>query len=329
MTTDPFTVCKYGADAEGTHDFAGIHNFNESVYFNFVDPVSQLGGLVRIGNRPNLGYSETSVQLTLPGGAIAFRAGRRPCETNDEFAGQGLEIVIKEPTRTAEITYRNTVARVAHPSMMAEQGRLALKNAPSEECEISLTYEATSPMFVINGDGDGDCTPGSSTIASDHYEQFGHLSGTIRVGSRTWVLDKVTSFRDHSWGPREWASYTGEWLAGWLADGTAFSAYGEYEPSGVRVSAGAVMTTDHVAHPITDYKVLTDYAGESTYNGRHVGIITAVGLPTIVVDGSIRHFVPVTQRTEDRAVRMAQMTVDLAEGHGGWAVAEFLRPIRP
>ncbi|HEY9310895.1 DUF7065 domain-containing protein [Williamsia sp.] len=326
--SDPFTACKYGVDAESTHDFTGIENFNESVYFNFVDPVTQLGGLVRIGNRPNLGYSETSVQLTLPGGAIAFRAGRTPNEANDSFAGQGLEIVIKEPTRTAEINYRNTVARVVNPTLMAENGRIALKNAPSEECEISLTYEATSPMFVINDDGDGDCTPGSSVIASDHYEQFGHLSGTIRVGSRTWVLNKVTSFRDHSWGPREWASYTGEWVAGWLADGTAFSAYGEYEPSGIRVSAGAVVTTDNVVHPITDYRLYTDYNGESTYSGRHVGVITAKDLPTIVVDGSIRHFVPVTQRTQDRAVRMGQMTVDLAGGHGGWAVAEFLRPIR-
>lgn len=328
MTTEPFTVCKYGNDAELTHEFAGIDNFNESMYFNFVDPVSQLGGLVRIGNRPNNGYAEASVQLTLPGGAIAFRAGRVESTANDGFAAQGLEFTITEPTRSATIRYRNSVARVTHPGMMAEQGRLALKNAPSEECEIDLTYTATSPLFVINADGDGDCTPGESVIASDHYEQFGHLSGSIRVGSRTWVLENVTSFRDHSWGPREWASYTGEWSAGWLADGTAYSAYGEYLSSGIRVSAGAVLTTDGVAHMITDYKVLTDYNGASTYDGRHVSVIEAEGLPTLVVDGSVRHFVPVTQRTEDRAVRMGQLTFDLAGGVGGWGVAEYLRPIR-
>lgn len=328
MTTAPFTACKYGTDAEGTHEFAGIKNFNESMYFNFVDPVSQLGGLVRIGNRPNNGYAEASVQLTLPGGAIAFRAGRAESTANDGFATQGLEFTITEPTRSAKIRYRNSVARVTHPTMMAEQGRIALKNAPAEDCEIDLTYTATSPLFVINADGDGDCTPGESTIATDHYEQFGHLSGTIRVGARTWTLENVTSFRDHSWGPREWASYTGEWSAGWLADGTAFSAYGEYLASGIRVSAGAVLTTDGVPHMITDFKMLTDYNGESTYSGRHVAVIQAEGLPTIVADGSIRHFVPVTQRTEDRAVRMAQMTYDLAGGVGGWGVAEFLRPIR-
>lgn len=328
MTNAPFTNCQYGVDAELTHDFAGIDNFNESVYFNFVDPISQLGGLIRIGNRPTLGYTETSVQLTLPGGAIAFRAGRAPSETNDEFAGQGLEVVVKEPTRTIEISYRNTVARITYPALLADRGRIALKNAPSEECEISLTFEASVPMFTITEDGDGDCTPGSSTIASDHYEQFGHISGSVRVGGRTWTVEKVTAFRDHSWGPREWASYTGEWLAGWLADGTALSAYGEFEPSGVRVSGGVVITPDGVFHPITDYSVHTDYAGEAVYHGRHVAVVTAEGLPTLVLDGSIRHFVPVTQRTEDRALRMAQMTVDFAEGHGGWAAAEFLRPIR-
>ncbi|MFC3960809.1 DUF7065 domain-containing protein [Nocardia jiangsuensis] len=322
-----FTNCQYGADAEQTHGFTGIENYNESVYVNFLDPVSQLGGLLRIGNRPTLGYSEASVQLTLPGGAIAFRAGREPSETNDGFASAGLEIAVKEPTRTVQLSYRNTVARLPIPALLADRGRQALKNAPSEECEIALTFTAGTPLFVTTDD-DGDCTPGPSTIASDHYEQFGHVSGTIRVGGRTWTLEHATAFRDHSWGPREWASYTGEWLAAWLADGTAITAYGEFEPSGVRASGGVVVTPDGGFHPITDYTVHTDYAGEPTYAGRHVALVRAEGLPLLVLDGSIRHFVPVTQRTGDRALRMGQMTVDFAGGLGGWGIAEFLRPIR-
>lgn len=327
MTSQPFTSCKYGIDAEGTHEFEGVENFNESMYFNFLDPVSRLGGLMRIGNRPGLGYSEATVQLTLPNGAIALRAGRAPSQTNDAFSSQGLEFTITEPTRSATMTYRNTVARVAEPSLLAERGRIALKNAPSDECELDLTFEASSPMFVTDT-GDGSGTPGSSTISTDHYEQFGHISGTVRMGNRTWVLDRATAFRDHSWGPREWASYTGEWLAGWLADGTGFSAYGEFDqPSGVRKSSGAVVTPDGQVHTITEYTVYTDYAGEATYDGRHVSVVQAEGLPMMILDGSVRHVVPVTQRTADRGVRMAQMTVDFAKGHGGWAIAEFLRPL--
>ncbi|MFA5709497.1 hypothetical protein [Mycolicibacterium sp.] len=321
----PFTACQYGADAELTHDPAGISNYNESVYVNFVDPLSEVSALMRIGNRPTMGYSEATVQLTLPGGRIALRAGREPNETNDRWSTQGLEIVVKEPTRTVEVNYRNTVALIDTPSLLAERGRQALKNAPSLECEIALTFEASVPLFTIAEDG--DCTPGSSQIATDHYEQFGHVSGTVRVGSTTWKVDKATSFRDHSWGPREWASYNGEWLAAWLADGTAITAYGEIEPNGERASGGVVVTPDGVFHPIREYTVYTDYAGEATYSGRNTAVITADGLPTLVLDGSINHFVPVTQRTADRAARMGQMSVRYAGGQGGWGIAEFLRPL--
>lgn len=324
---EPYTACSYGPDAEGTHDHSGVPNYNESVYVNFLDPVSQLGGLLRVGNRPTLGYKEASVQLTLPGGVIAFRAGREPRESNEDFTSQGLSFAVKEPTRSLSIRYAGSVARIATPSRMADRPRLVLKNSPAEACSIDLTWQASCPLFVTDPAGEGDCTPGSSVIAADHYEQFGRVSGEVTVGSRTWVLDAVTSMRDHSWGPREWSSFTGEWICAHFADGTAISAYSETEDSGAR-SAGGVVYTGGSFHKVTDFKVFTDYAGEATYNGRYHAILRAEGLPLIPLDGSIRHLVPVTQATEDRRVRMAQMTVDFVGAEGGWAVAEFLRPIR-
>jgi hypothetical protein len=322
-----FTRCKYGVEAEATHDFAGIENFNESVYFNFVDPETKLGGLLRIGNRPTNGYVEASVQLTLPGGSIAFRAGREPSDTNDGFHSQGLEVVVKQPTRSLELSYRNTLARIATPSLLADRGRMALKTSPSEPCEISLTWEASAPQFVINDSGSGDCTPGSSTIASDHYEQFGHVTGTVKLGGRTWVLERVTAFRDHSWGRREWASYNGEWLCAWLADGTAITAYSETEDSGSRSSGGMVVTPDNQFHSVTDFRVHTDYAGEASFPGRYQAVLHAAGLPILPLDGELTHFVPVTQKTGDRGLRMGQAKVEFVRGLGGWALAEFLRPI--
>ena len=321
----PFTACKYGADAERTHDHQGIANYNESVYVNFLDPVTQVGGLLRVGNRPGLGYREASVQLTLPGGAIAFRAGREQSTSNADFASQGLEFAVKDPTRTLEIRYERSVARIAIPSQLASGARKVLKNSPAEDCSIALTWEATSPLFDTAQDG--DCTPGSSVIAADHYEQFGTVTGEITVGPRTWRLTGARSMRDHSWGPREWSSFTGEWLCAYLADGTSITAYSEIEDSGARSVGGMVHFAGNL-HPITEYKVFTDYAGEATYSERYRAVVQAEGLPLIPLDGTIRHLTPVTQATEDRGVRMAQMTVDFVGPEGGWAVAEFLRPIR-
>src|SRR4051794_31848529 len=45
-TSAPFTACQYGTDAEYTHDPAGLANYNESVYINFVDPLSEVSALM-------------------------------------------------------------------------------------------------------------------------------------------------------------------------------------------------------------------------------------------------------------------------------------------
>jgi hypothetical protein len=323
---EPYTVSAYGFDAESTHDAAGIANFNESVYVNFLDPVSRLGGLLRIGNRPTLGYREASIQLTLPNGAIAFRAGREHSSGNDDFATQGLSVTVERPTRSLHLGYDNSVAYVRSPAGLAENGRATLKSSPSVPCRVDLRWEASSPMFAL--DESGDVTPGDSQFGTDHYEQFGTVAGTVSVGDATWRLEAVPSMRDHSWGAREWSSFTGEWLCAALADGTRITAYSETGSSGVHHSSGFVVTPQGGFHRVVGMDVHSVYDGSPTYAGRYLVVLQAEGLPTLPLDGTIRHFVPVTQRTEDRGVRMAQMTVDFVGGHGGSAVAEFIRPLR-
>jgi hypothetical protein len=48
---------------EFMHPNTGESNFNESMYFNFFDAAQRRGGFVRIGNRPNEGYAETTLCL--------------------------------------------------------------------------------------------------------------------------------------------------------------------------------------------------------------------------------------------------------------------------
>ena len=40
------------------HPLGPEQNFNESMYFNFFDRQRNVGGFVRMGNRPNEGYAE-------------------------------------------------------------------------------------------------------------------------------------------------------------------------------------------------------------------------------------------------------------------------------
>ncbi len=51
---------------EYTHEVTEETNFNESMYFNVVDPTTKVGGFFRIGNRPNEGTGEMTVCVYLP-----------------------------------------------------------------------------------------------------------------------------------------------------------------------------------------------------------------------------------------------------------------------
>ena len=66
-----FTTRLEPAD-EYPHDPGEAGNYNESMYFNVIDPQRRIGGWFRIGNRPNENYAEVSVCLYLPGGRIGF-----------------------------------------------------------------------------------------------------------------------------------------------------------------------------------------------------------------------------------------------------------------
>ena len=53
------------------HELGPEPNFNESMYFNVIDPQTLLGGFFRLGNRANEGTGEMTVCIYLPRAARA------------------------------------------------------------------------------------------------------------------------------------------------------------------------------------------------------------------------------------------------------------------
>jgi hypothetical protein len=326
-TTSDFTICRYGTADEGFHDAADTANFNESVYFNFLDPRTKIGGIVRIANRPSLGYKEFSVNIKLPGGGIAFRAAQEPSTSNAEFSAGGLTLSVSEGTRSWKIAFHGTLSLVSVPARLAHEPGRILKSSPVEHCDIELEWTAGSPMFVLNSDGSGKPTPGeSSQMGTDHYEQFGSVTGRVALESQTWQLSKVPSMRDHTWGPRVWGSFNGEWMCVLLPEGTGMTLYSELQLAGKRVYSGAVVF-DGKAYFVRSFDVYTHFDEGIDHGGRHRSVIVADGLPIFPLDGVINHFSPLSMATGEHRTRLTSMTVEFVGGAGGGAFAEFLRPM--
>jgi hypothetical protein len=180
-------------------------NYNESMYFNVIDPRTQVGGWFRIGNRPNEGYAEVSICLYLPDGRVGFMFQRAPITGNIEMKAGGLQVEVIEPFKRLKVSYRGNILVLAQPKDMADP-KVAFRRNPLLACEIALDYEGVSPMYggeTIRADGSAIELDPEKSFARAHYEQHCAATGEFVVGPERHTLSGY-GLRDKSWGPRYW-----------------------------------------------------------------------------------------------------------------------------
>ena len=205
MARKHFTKFVIKPEDDFMHDDEGKENYNESMYFNVIDPQQRVGGWFRIGNRVNEGHAEMSCCVYLPDGKIAFMHEKPKIDTNERFDAGGMRIEVIEPFKKVKLAYDGPLCVMGRPADMADPST-AFKNNPSEPCEIRLDYTGVSPMHGgMRVMADGSPLPDVVGFAKGHTEQHVAGEGSIRIGEQTW---RVSGFglRDHSWGPRHWSN---------------------------------------------------------------------------------------------------------------------------
>ena len=152
--------------------------WNESGWFSLMIPERNLCGWAYLHHRPNMNYTIGGFALWDPSGEQM--ADCRYYNWGDPFPitpetemfdfrlPNGFEVNCVEPLK--QFRFRN------HAS----------------ECEIDLTYTAFTPAIEAGFD---------EAWGPDHYEQAGHMRGTIVLDGEQIAVDCV-SMRDRSWGPR-------------------------------------------------------------------------------------------------------------------------------
>lgn len=263
------------ASDDFTHEPGSEPHFNESMYFQFHDPVRRIGGFLRLANRPNEGRGERTVCLFLPGGRLAFGFARPEVTGNERLSAAGLTVTVRRPFELIDVEYHGTVHVLDDPTELSDPRR-ALSRSPEVECRVALSLTAAAPPHAQTFEGSG------GSFAPHHYEQLMTARGTVVVGE---TRDEVRGrgLRDHSWGPRSWQA---PWFYRWLhgsGDGFGFMAAYFGQPSGPPITGGFVwdgsrlhpcdtvrLTTDrdHAHHQVTSTVRIAAGAREWTFHGR-------------------------------------------------------------
>jgi hypothetical protein len=150
---------------EYLHENTGEPNYNESMYFNFFDADQKLGGFLRIGNRPNERYAETTVCLYLPDGRVVFNFKRAEIADNSKFEAGGMRFEVDVPFERLRIEYAGKACRLADPLAMRDP-RAAFQANPFVPVEVwdkpdsvPAVMHNNSTSTVITDGGQGNFPP--------------------------------------------------------------------------------------------------------------------------------------------------------------------------
>jgi hypothetical protein len=271
-----------------THAVGPESNWNESMYFQFHDPVAGLGGFLRLAKRPNEGRGERTVCLYLPDGSVAFGFARPRVETIDPFHGAGLAVDVVEPFERVRLRFEGTVNLLPDAAVLSDP-KAALAGSMVTNCVVTLDFRAAAPPYAETFDGDGE------SFAPNHYEQLITASGSVTLGDASTDVDGF-GLRDHSWGPRSWqAPHFYRWIHG-STRGLGFMGAYFGDPDGADRAGGFVWDGTDL-HVCDEVEVSTERDGQS--QPRLVTVALATAERRWVFRGEAGAVVPLRHRRHD------------------------------
>jgi hypothetical protein len=195
-----------------THDIGNSdRNWNESYYFVFYDKENEIGGMSRVGFKPNKPEGMTFFFVFLPDGSVGAY------HLEDDAANYPEDLIVggvtHEPRKDGSWKYlfegpliildeaRNLPKVKEHPEVISDLvgAKFDLQFTP-----INEPYEYSEHMTAESlrlGKKSGD----------KHWEQIARVSGSVRIGENEFVIDKAMAQRDHTHGIRDWTG-VGNWF---------------------------------------------------------------------------------------------------------------------
>lgn len=296
---------------EGVHLPSVDKNFNESVYTNGFDPVSRVGGWMRLGNRAHEGYAEMSVCFYLPDGRIACQFQRPPIDSNAQFIAGGMEYHVVEPLHDICMRYSGEIFVLDNPNLLRDPKRL-YSEAPHYACEIEFRLCGISPIYGGEPTTTEQVTMYGRDFSLGHFYQHMRTLGTLRIGSDVWEIDGL-GWRDHSWGPRYWTNinYYRLFIANFGED-LGITALKITDGEG-NVRRTGVVHVDGQLEDITDIDLITNWTDSKDPRSMRLMLRTAKRAATL--EGEVLTLAPLRNR---RKVGDAMFVSRIAEGFTEW-----------
>ncbi|MGI4951252.1 MAG: DUF7065 domain-containing protein [Janthinobacterium lividum] len=153
----------------------------ETSWFSFCNPAEKLGGWLYTMARPNIG--------TVAGGAWVWdHTAHLPWEVL--YNANYTALRLPRDQDLSDITLPTGVSvKAVEPTMGYDLGV-----SDGDVCQMDLHFQGIMPPRPLRKGG-------SPFGGANHFDQFGRVTGTVKLAGRTVEIDCL-GMRDRSWGPR-------------------------------------------------------------------------------------------------------------------------------
>jgi len=161
--------------------------------------------------RPDLW--EAVLALYLPGGELLLHRSFGAGPDSSAASSGPLSFRCVEPLRRWSVRLDGTMRRTS----TAEVTAAPLADGPWQPVRFEADFEGLAPAWSARGLGEQEWADG-------HLEQPGRITGSAELDGRR-VTFATAGFRDHSYGPRDYAKILGDvWVSGVFPSGRTLLA---------------------------------------------------------------------------------------------------------
>jgi hypothetical protein len=284
-------------------------DWNESYYFNLHDQSAGVTVFMRIGNKPNRNEKSLFLFVIEKDRICGFR-NALPCD-EDRRSCCGLSFK-ENGDGTWSITYGGPLFDTAAQQPVPIMSSLDLRWCP------------VNPKMDYHDCVDAQGAALSAKTVSEHFEQFGTVSGCVRVGDKSYQVD-ATGERDESEGVRDWgASKMWMWLNSVYGKDRGFNATKLCTPMG-DVDAGYVGTAES-NDPVVRISIDVSYNGAvpSAYDM----VMTGKSGKEYSVKGTIMRYALLPMQGSKDMLLIESISETVMDGRTGYGIAEFLVPAK-
>ncbi len=316
-----------------SHQANAEKDWNESYYFVFYDKKLRLGGMSRLGFKPNKQEGTVFLILFLPDGSAALYASAE--KISDELGKTRIKVGAmtheRFPSGKWNYKFKENMIFSKNPNALPQARQHPELIDRIENVTINLILTPINDVYEYSENMTPESRELGKRSGDKHWEQIGKVEGQIEIGDAKFQIQDIIGQRDHTFGVRDWTGI-GNWFyfVVWFSEDLCLNPAAIIAEDG-RISSGGFIFENGKNIPIKTIKVINQEFSSNSYPiSSKIEIIDALNRSHIL-EGKTRPLVPMPfMDNQGRFSILTQAFGDFVfdDHSGGYGSYETLRKIK-